>query len=131
MHRLPRLQTPTLELILADLGNPSALAVGLALGVSSRTVQRWRVAGHAPRAPKLDLYWLTSWGRAELDASLHLSESAHRQLSDARGREIDALRRELARVLSLGNFGSANAPSWSETAADVMELRKASISSRG
>jgi hypothetical protein len=38
-------------------------------------------------------------------------------------RENDALRRELARVLSAGDFGSANAPSWRETAAELLARR--------
>lgn len=110
LHRLPR-SVPPLPVLLADLGNPTTREVARALGVTERTVWRWLADGAAPRPATLALFWLTSWGWSCVESE------ARRAIDDARGyasalrTELDALRVELARVLSLGEFGSANSPS--------------------
>lgn len=97
-------------MMLNDLGNPSPQRLAQALGVSTRTVQRWLAADQAPRAVLLAVFWSTRWGRSTIDADAHNSAAQALGLADCLRRENEALRRELARVVSLGDFGSANAP---------------------
>lgn len=109
LHWLPR-HTPALPDLLADLGHPSAAAVGRALDVTPRTVHRWVSAGHAPRTAELALFWVTSYGWSTHECEARRMLDDWRNLAAARQREADALRRELARVLAVGDFGSANQP---------------------
>ena len=59
---------PIWTLILDDLNRPSPERLAKALGVSARTVYRWNTKGAAPRSACMALFWLTRWGRSELDA---------------------------------------------------------------
>lgn len=63
----PRVMPP-LALMLEDLGRPTAAQLAAFLGVHPRTVARWIDRGHAPRPVALALYWLTRWGRSQVDA---------------------------------------------------------------
>ena len=114
---------PTFRQIVADLGAPSASVVARALGVHTRTVERWQAADRAPRAALLALYWSTSWGQSELNCELHNRATAYTGHLESLRRENEALRREMARVLAAGDFGSANAPSWRQTSAELMAAR--------
>ena len=60
---------PVWQLILTDLGNPNPIRVAKVLGVGLRTVYRWNASGSAPRAACMALFWLTRWGRSEVDAA--------------------------------------------------------------
>lgn len=107
LNRLPR-GNPALSLILDDLANPPAAAIGRALEVHPRTVQRWLELDAAPRPALLALWWLTRWGQSTVDAeavrACDLAESRAVLLD----REVAALRHELARVLALADTGAAN-----------------------
>ena len=96
--------------MLADLGNPPAGRIAGALGVSVRTVQRWIRRDQAPRPVMQGIFWLTSWGRSRIYCDADYTVRIRRSLAESYRREADALRRELARVVALGDFGSANAP---------------------
>ncbi|MGM9480296.1 hypothetical protein ACS5PN_03790 [Roseateles sp. NT4] len=97
-----------------------------ALGVHPRTVERWRAGrSPAPRSVLLGLFWLTSWGQSELDCELHNRATAYTGHIEAARRENDALRRELARVLAAGDFGSANRPTL-QPAAELVSLGRLS-----
>lgn len=109
LNRLPR-QLPPLSLMLSDLGNPSHDDLARALGVTARTVRRWVADDDAPRPALLALYWLTRWGQSAVDAEAYNAMRMHAGLADARGREIERLRAELARLAALADYGSANAP---------------------
>ena len=106
-----------------DLGNPGGEVLAPILGVHPRTVRRWAAKDAAPRSALLALFWLTRWGQSELDADLAMQAANYTGHIEAVKRENDALRRELARVLSAGDFGSANAPTWRETAGELMARR--------
>lgn len=58
---------PTLSMMLHDLGSPTDAHLAAFLGVQARTVARWRTQGHAPRPVALALFWLTRWGRSQID----------------------------------------------------------------
>lgn len=110
LNRLPR-QLPALPTMLADLGNPGAAALGRALGVTDRTARRWLADGNAPRPALLALFWLTRWGQSAVACEAHNAAVMHAGMVGCLQREIASLRRELGRVLALGEFGSANSPS--------------------
>lgn len=58
---------PPLSMMLADVGNPTAAHLAAFLGLHPRTVARWMERGHAPRPVCLALFWLTRWGRSQVD----------------------------------------------------------------
>lgn len=114
--RLPMLATlnrqavPALSLLLSDLGDPSQRAIARALGVCPRTVARWIAQDQAPRCAMLALFWVSRWGRDQIAG--HAIEGARlaHAMNAALTAENHQLRRELARVLVVGDFGSANDP---------------------
>jgi len=65
--QMPRTVPPWNSLI-ADLGHPKPELIARALGVGRSTVYRWNSAGAAPRVAALAMFWLTRWGRSEIDA---------------------------------------------------------------
>jgi hypothetical protein len=109
LHRLPR-QLPPPAVLTADLGDPSPLELGPALGVSARTVWRWQLAGEWPRAAHLAVFFASRWGWSAVQAdALHAVQLAE-ALSRARSEECSALRAAVARMEALQLHGSANAP---------------------
>jgi len=58
---------PPWHSLMADLGHPKPALVARALGVGQSSVYRWNRAGKAPRMASLAVYWLTRWGRSEID----------------------------------------------------------------
>lgn len=99
---------PPLSTMLADLGHPSASEVSAFLAVHPRTAQRWLSDDAAPRAALLALFWLTRWGRSELDAqAANDAAQAHRLRMLAEG-QADRLRKQNAHLLRVGDFGAAN-----------------------
>lgn len=111
LHLIPR-SVPSFRELSADCGNPSAPDLARALGVTERTVYRWQ-AGEAPQAARLALFWVTPWGWSAHQAEARRVLADWRMLAEARQRELDALRAEVDHLVSLGDFGSANAPRWS------------------
>lgn len=88
-------------------------AVGCHLGVSGRTVDRWRASDTVPRAVLLALFWETRWGLSALDCALVNGERVQRAYAGSLARENAMLRARIARLEGLGSFGCANAPVWS------------------
>ena len=101
---------PLWQLVLDDLGRPPAHRIARTLGVSERTVYRWNHGGRPPRMALLALFWLTRWGRSEVDTRATndaiLAVSYLRSLKD-RVRELEV---DLAHVLALSDTGAANGP---------------------
>lgn len=58
---------PVWDLILDDLGRPPPARLARVLGVGRSTVCRWTADRSAPRMACLALFWLTRWGRSEVD----------------------------------------------------------------
>jgi hypothetical protein len=119
ISRLNRINLPTFREMVADLGEPSPAALARTLGLHERTVMRYRATNDAPRPVLLALFWLTSWGHEEVDHQLY-TRALYAQHVRALRDEVERQRRELARVLALGDFGCANAPSWGATAAELL-----------
>lgn len=101
---------PPLSTILDDIGNPSLHQVAKALGVSFDQVSTWRDLDEAPRPVCLALYWLTRWGQSSVDCEAVNAARLHVGVTRALQTQLDQVRRELARVVALGDFGCANAP---------------------
>ena len=118
LNRLPRpTQLPPLGWMLDDIGNPSARELARALDVTPRTVERWRSAGHAPRAAMLAIFWLTRWGMSAVHCEAHNAAVLHAGMSACLKRETERLSAEvqtlnakLARLGRIADFGSANDP---------------------
>lgn len=112
---------PSLPAMVADLGNPSAGQIAEALGVDRSTVSGWLRRGTAPRPAMLALFWATSWGTSALDADLFNAAQTAQAHRLAQASEVERLRRQLARVVSLADFGTANAPLFdAPTVADLL-----------
>lgn len=108
LSRLP-LAIPAASVLLADLGHPSTPDLAAALGVSVRTVWRWRESDAWPRAARLSLFFASSWGWSAVECDARRSVEVWRQLADAQGRELRELR-QLVRHLASLDHGSANQP---------------------
>jgi predicted DNA-binding transcriptional regulator AlpA len=115
---------PVWQTILSDLGNPHPAAVARLLGIGVRTVYRYNRDGQAPRAVCLALFWLTRWGRSEIHCQAVNDCQLAVAYATAMESEVRRLRTELARVLAVGEFGSANDPLASEP------IRRRHVSSR-
>lgn len=116
---------PALSVLLADFSNPSAAALAATFGVSRSTAYRWISRDMAPRPVMLALYLAAPcYGQREAsNRMLHAQEGQRLalQLVDAMRCERTALERELARMLSVADFGSANAPVYrAPTAAELL-----------
>ena len=101
---------PIWQTILDDLGNPHPAAVARLLGLGARTVYRYNRDGQAPRHVCLALFWLTRWGRSEVHCQAVADCQVAVAYANSLEREVSRLRSDLARVLAVGDFGSANAP---------------------
>jgi hypothetical protein len=105
---------PALSALLADFYNPSSRMLARAFDVSRSTAWRWINRDKAPRAVLAALYLAApSYGGVDtLNKVFHAEEGMRLQaaLAHSLKRECDALRRELARVVAMGDFGAANDP---------------------
>nr|WP_316639182.1 hypothetical protein [uncultured Roseateles sp.] len=111
LNRLPTpVQCPSLGQILDDLGRPTVKRLAKALGTSQASVYRWIAKDQAPRPVMLSLFWLTRWGMSLVDAEAVNDARLKAQIARCLQDENDRLRFELARVLSIGDFGAANDP---------------------
>lgn len=110
LARVGRLTLPTLGPILADLGNPTACDLARLFAVHRNTASRWVREDNAPRAVRLALFWLTTWGRSELDCDREAMLSMLSNLAATQRTELENRRREIATLLRTADFGTANAP---------------------
>jgi len=110
LHRLPRSLPPITD-ILADLGNPPPAALARALGVSERSVWRWRAAPErTPRPVVLALFFASRWGWSAVDADARTAVRLAQALTVSLRAEIEQLAGEVQRLEALGGYGSANSP---------------------
>lgn len=119
IERAPK-DLPVWQLILDDLGDPPASRVAKTLGVEVSEVERWGREGCAPRYACLALFWLTRWGRSQMDADAVNDARIAYDLACAMESEVDRLKGQLVRVLRLVNDPAANGPLM-----DVPQLRRA------
>ena len=113
MFRSPR-HLPSLSTMLDDLP-ANRVQIARHLGITTRTLARYIAADQAPYAIMLALFWETRWGRSAADCEAATFGTLHKQLSDARERQIDALRRQIALLegeLARNGDKAANGPVW-------------------
>jgi hypothetical protein len=103
-------QTPPIGTLLDDLPTADAARIARHLGVSARTLSRWRSTGNAPRLAHLALFWETRWGLSVADCEAANGQAVYFGLSQALERECAMLRARIARLEDTGDFGAANAP---------------------
>jgi len=94
--QMPRF-VPPWDTLMDDLGHPAPELIARALGVGRSTVYRWNSAGHAPRAASLAVFWLTRWGRSEIDARATNDALMALQLARSLADDLAALRGQPAR----------------------------------
>ena len=120
LYRTPKhSQLPSLRLILLDLGSPPLPVWSKAVGISTRTASRYVSADHAPLSVHLALYWISSWGIDAAYCNVANLLELERALRRAAESDAAALRRELARVVAVSDFGCANDPTTVDLAVRV------------
>ncbi len=108
LARETRTKVPPLSHILEDLNYPDAAEVAKFLNVHPATVHRWIREDRAPKTARLALYWLTPYARATIYHDEEHRAALHAGLVRALQEELQALKKEMARVLALADFGCAN-----------------------
>ena len=109
LQYLPR-QTPSLAMMIEDIGAPKSAVIARSLGVSARSVERWSAAEAAPRPVMLALYWITRWGRSDVDCRAANDATTMANVVRLLESENRSLRAALAAVVALREHGSANDP---------------------
>lgn len=101
---------PSWAALIEDLGTPAPRRIARVLGVSQRTVYRWQAAGRAPRMACMALYWLTRWGRSQVDAQAVNDARLAIAYADSLRRELIVAERQIRHLREIGAFGTANEP---------------------
>ena len=101
---------PYWQTLMDDLCNPPPARVARVLGIGERSVYRYNATGFAPKPICLAIFWLTRWGRSAVNAQAINDATLMVGYVDSMKRQVADLEGQLAHVLSIGNFGSANAP---------------------
>lgn len=119
MFRAPSFSgLPPVSYMLDDIPAPLHV-IARHLGVSLRTLQRYRTTGNAPRAVMLALFWETRWGRSAADteaanAASTFAAHAKRQQEHASRMAgiVWRLETELQQAQQKSGHGAANLPVW-------------------
>lgn len=105
-------QTPSLSVLLDDLGRPAPRAVARLLDVHERTVYGWQAKDEAPRAALLALFWESSWGRQWVHAmAVNDARMAAVSVSVLEAENL-RLKGRIAYLERVADYGSANAPTF-------------------
>ena len=111
MFKAPH-QTPPFSVLLDDLPTRCRRSIARYLGISQATLARWVRHENAPRLAHLALFWESRWGLSVLDCEIENRQRLAAGMIGALERENAALRAQLARLVALGQLGSANDPVW-------------------
>lgn len=108
LFRAPR-SLPALEaLIEANPHGPDKLA--RYLGITPRTLARWRARGAAPRTVELALYWESFYGMQHIETDAFNAAQQSAAEAAAWKRECERLAGVVARLEREYDWGSANSP---------------------
>jgi len=102
-------QTPPLNWMLADIPHTDR-QIARYLGVSVRTVQRYRKTNNAPMAIYRALFWETRWGRSAVHTKAQNDADHWRQYAQALERQNVALVDHIKLLETSRNDQAANAP---------------------
>lgn len=104
--------TPAMSAMLDDIGRPAPAALAALLDVHERTVYTWLAKDDAPRPVKLALFYETQWGRDLVNcAAVNDARMLATEVSILRA-ENDRLKGRVAYLECVGQFDSANAPTF-------------------
>jgi predicted DNA-binding transcriptional regulator AlpA len=101
---------PVWQALLADLGDPHPAKLARILGLGARTIYRYNRERQAPRHVCLAIFWLTRWGRSEIECAAVNDCQLAVAYANALESEVHQLRAQLAHVLALSDTGAANDP---------------------
>jgi predicted DNA-binding transcriptional regulator AlpA len=101
---------PDWHTTISDLGSPKPDELARLLGISRRSVYRYEASGRAPRVVLLALFWLTRWGRSEVECDAVNRAQLATATAAALADELKRARRQLATALRLNATGAANDP---------------------
>ncbi len=101
---------PPLGMMIADIGSPSATALAKCLDVTPRTVRRWIALDIAPKPVMMAIFWLTRWGRSQVDCKAVNDATMFAGLAKSLERENARLTHRVQRICQIADFGSANDP---------------------
>lgn len=113
MFLAPR-QLPPLSFMLDDMGVSDA-ALCRHLDVNERTLRRWRADDQAPRPVALALFYETRWGRSAVNTRAENDARMFAGLARCYERQNATLMTRVTRLETIGEFGAANAPSFTES----------------
>jgi len=102
-------QTPSITWMLADIPHTDK-QIARYLGVSVRTVQRYRKTNNAPMAIYRALFWETRWGRSAVHVKAQNDADRWRQYAQSLERQNIALTDYIKLLECSGNGKAANAP---------------------
>jgi hypothetical protein len=111
LFRAPR-SLPALE-VLIDACPYQAASLAKYLGVSVRTLARWRARGAAPRTVELALYWESFYGIQHIETDAHNAACQSAAEAASWQRECERLAIVIARLEREHDWGSANSPVFS------------------
>lgn len=103
---------PSFDALLDDLPTHDNTRIARYLGVSDRTLRRWRASNNPPRLVYLALFWETRWGVETINCQAVNDARIAYGLARALEDQVKQLRGRIAYLVGLADFGSANAPSW-------------------
>lgn len=112
MFLAPR-QLPPFSLMLDDIGCTDA-ALCKHLAVNERTLRRWRAADDVPRPVALALFYETRWGRSAVNCRAENDARMFAGLARCYERQNATLMTRVARLETIGEFGAANSPTFTE-----------------
>lgn len=96
--------------IMLDAIPASRADVARHLGVTRRTLAHWEATDRCPRAVKVAIFTESGYGRDLVAVTYRNEADLHRALADCLRREVATLQARIARLETLGDFGSANDP---------------------
>jgi hypothetical protein len=109
LARLPD-PTPSLSVMLQDLGCPGANLLAHVFEVSQATAASWISKDQAPKAVLLSLFWITRWGASLAEANAHNDAVAAAAKARLLREQVEALQGSLRHLASIADFGAANDP---------------------
>lgn len=108
LFRAPRSLPAFSALLDASPYRPAALAQYL--GVSERTLARWRAQDAAPRVYELALYWESFYGMQHIETDAHNAACQSAAEAASWKRECERLAGVVSRLEADHDWGSANSP---------------------
>lgn len=120
MFLAPR-QLPPFSTLLDDMGASDA-ALCKHLDINERTLRRWRADDHAPRPVALALFYETRWGRSAVNTRAENDARMFAGLARCYERQNATLSTRVARLETIGEFGAANAPTFTESQQLLLHL---------